>query len=249
MEISAITVGAFAEALAAAIKDQRVIDSLYNALMPSIEAAIRAAVDVALADTYIRMDNQAKDIAQLTTENSSLRRQVDELDAYSRADNIIVYGIQEAYAEVGASVNASVNGSPTRDVGETSASSEAAFIKFCDEQLHISILPTEISVAHRMQKSTKGNGPRPMIVRFSTKKARMRVLAAKKQLRSNPACRNVYINEHLTKSVSLLFEKARGLVRGKKLAGAWSWNGRLYVKTLNGQTRPLNCEDELSQFN
>jgi len=249
--MSAITVDAFAEALAAAIKSPTVVESLYNALMPSIENAIRAAVDVALADTYIRLDNQAKEIGHLTNENTTLRRQVDELDAYSRSDNIIVYGIKEAYAEVSAPASSSASNANSHQqqmVGETSATSEAAFIQFCNEQLHVSVHPNDISVVHRLPKSNKWNGPRPMIIRFSNKKARMRVMAAKKSLRQNQACRNVYINEHLTKSASQLFEKARGLVRDKKVSGAWTWNGRVFLKTLSGQTKPINCDSELYQY-
>jgi len=74
--------------------------SLYNALMFSLEATIHSAVDVNMADAFIHMDNKAKEINQLTSMNAAMRSQVDELDAYSHSDYLIIYGITEAYAEV-----------------------------------------------------------------------------------------------------------------------------------------------------
>jgi len=34
----------------------------------------------------------------------------------------------------------------SREIGETSATSETTFIKFCEEQIHVSITPNDVSV-------------------------------------------------------------------------------------------------------
>jgi len=60
---------------------------------------------------------------------------------------------------------------------------------------------------------------------------------------------NIYIIKYLVRTINLLFERARGLARTKQLTGAWTWNGRAFVKSLSGQTIPVNCDDGLNRFN
>jgi hypothetical protein len=74
-----------------------------------------------------------------------------------------------------------------------------------------------------------------MIVRFSNRKAKLQVLAARKYLREQESTRFIFINEHLTKTASALFEKARAAVKAQQVQRAWTWNGRVFVRTLPGK--------------
>jgi len=67
-----------------------------------------------MAEAFICMDNQAKEISQLTSMNAALRRQVDELDAHRPSDNLIIYGITEAYGEVRVTPNSNQRGQQPR---------------------------------------------------------------------------------------------------------------------------------------
>ena len=60
------------------------------------------------------------------------------------------------------------------------------------------------------------------------------VLSAKKKLRQDRSCK-IYVNEHLTKSVSQLFTRVRSLLKDHRFVGAWTVNGHLFVKTLESQ--------------
>jgi hypothetical protein len=159
-------------------------------------------------------------------------KQLDNLEIYSKADNIIINGLPEQYSEAVAPGN--VEGTPNL-TGESSSRSESVFTEFCRNKLHVEIQPCDIVACHRIPKSHRMT-QRPMVVRFANRRIKMEVLAAKKRL-ALPENRNekIYINEHLTKQVSSLFSSARQLVKNKKLDGAWTRNGRLFVKSVPSQ--------------
>jgi predicted dithiol-disulfide oxidoreductase (DUF899 family) len=79
-----------------------------------------------------------------------------------------------------------------------------------------------------------------MIVRFSNRKAKTAVLAARKELRRQEDCKYVFGNEQMTKSAVELFEKARELVKQRKIQRAWTWNCKIFVKTNAGQTKMIS---------
>ena len=241
---STLTKEAFGEALASALMNERVVDSLYKTLMPFIDAAIKEAVGIAVADVVTKLDHSEAELTQL-------RRRINDLEAYSRVDNIIVCGLPEEAAEVVIGAQYSADNVPTSG-GETSATSEKLFLAFCRNKLNVDVSPNDISVAHRLTRQrTNINGPHPMIVRFSNRKAKLQVLAARKLLRNQPSCKNIFINEHLTAGVSQLFQKARSMVKAHRIKSAWTAGGKLLVRTLpsNGdRTLTILCETDLANL-
>ena len=87
---------------------------------------------------------------------------------------------------------------------------------------------SDISVGHPLRKTSARAEHRPMIVHFTNCKARAMVLMQKKKLRE--AKLNIFIGEYLSKYVSDLFTAARNKVKNKKLSGAWTRNGKLFIK-------------------
>jgi hypothetical protein len=209
------------DSLIAALTDVTVIEALTKALLPSIQAAVGGL----MAETAARLEEQRDLIEALGAENCELRRRVDDLEAYSRIDNVVIHGLSESYSEIGSA--------PRSDdaTSESSSSSEEQFISFCQNTLRVNVSKADISVAHRLKKAQGAPGPRPLLVRFSNRRTRSLIMSARKVLRADRSCR-IYINEHLTQQASQLFAEARKLVRNKVIAGAWSWNGRIYCKTL-----------------
>ena len=54
----------------------------------------------------------------------------------------------------------------------------------------------------------------------------------------------VYINEHLTPSRAGILKEARKLVREKKLSGAWTMNGSVFIKLFDlPDSRPKRVTD------
>lgn len=152
---------------------------------------------------------------------------MDALDSYSRRDNLLITGLPvESYAE------ATNVGSD----GETSQAIEQSVLKLCNEKLGINIRSADISVAHRMKKHRQTEASPPVtIVRFTNRKSRDAVYAARRHLKNNVV--PIYINEDLTKSTAELFHEARKLVKQKILNSAWTTAGTVYIR----ETGEPNC--------
>ena len=221
-----------------ALLDPRVIDALTKALTPlrsSIEAALGKKIDSlgatlrALKDDNVRLSDQCK---TLTAENGQLKQQltvcnqrVDDLERYSRSDNLIIRGLPETTAAEVASAAPSLHDGAT--LRESHASVEKSVIALCKDTLKIDVLPSDISTAHRIKAGAK-DSVRPVIVRFTNRKVRNLVFGAKKLLKG--ASSRIYISEHLTKVDTDLFFEERRLLREGKIFGAWTMNGVVHVR-------------------
>ena len=224
----------FAEALL----DPRVMEALTKALAPlrsSIEAALDKKIDSlgatlrALKTENVHLSEQCKALSlengQLKQQLSTCSQRVDDLERYTRSDNLIIRGLPENSAAEIASAAPSLNDGAT--LRESYASVEKSVIAFCKDSLKIDVSPSDISTAHRIKGGTKDT-TRPVIVRFTNRKVRNLVYGSKKLLKG--ATSQVYISEHLTKTDSDLFFEARRLLREKKIFAAWTMNGLVHVR-------------------
>jgi len=217
----------------AALKDQRIIDALSQALLPSIQAAVQTAVQAAMSELKLKTDEQGCEIAHLKTENVKLQERMSELEIYNRRDNIVIYGLDENYAEAATAAE-------TENAENRNVSSEVQFLEFCKSKLNVEISAHDICVAHRLPRKhgSRASASRPLIVRFNNRRARATVMAAKRTLRQDTTSR-VYINEHLTTVVSHLFAEARRLKSDHRIAQTWTFNGHVYVKVRDQTSSPV----------
>jgi hypothetical protein len=259
-----------------ALLDPRVVDALVKALGNKIAEVVESRLNDKLKDLFESMDSLKADnlkctsaIAALESDNKVMKTRLEELDSYSKCENLIFHGIAlSSFAEAAASrtsnsddrSGARVSGEAGRNAGgrrgqqgngesvgfETSADSEASIISFVNNILNVPLSASDISVAHRLSKQRNDPRPAPLIVRFTNRRARNAVYAARKSLANHrPA---VFINEHLTKDRSALYREARLLVKNKKLQSAWTYNGAIFVKLSDlPDSRPIRV-DSLSDL-
>ena len=110
-------------------------------------------------------------------------------------------------------------------------------LKFFRDRLKLDMNACDIMIAHRLRKGAKETH-RPVIVRLANKTIRDNILRSKKILsETRTSDERIFVSEHLTRSASNLFFEARKCVRDKKLASAWTMNGKVYCKT-NPDDRP-----------
>lgn len=176
---------------------------------------------------------------QLRDENASLSRQLDEanqriddLESYTRRDSLIVSGLPLVnMAEAASTSTSTASDSDSGLKGEHTAATESSLLTLFGK-MNLKLSTTDISICHRL-KSPKKSGPPPVIVKFTNRKARDLVYAARTQLKST----TVYINEDLTKRNSKIFAEARKLVKAKQIYKAWTNKGHVYIKENSQQ----NC--------
>lgn len=220
-----------------ALLDSRLVTALSNALGPKIDEVLQrhlAPIQTAVRELREETTRLERDRAALTasvtevmTENRTLISRLEEIERYTRRDNIIISGLPEgSYSEAGSQAA----GSSTDDQPiESSAITEKTVLKLFNESMGLNLTATDIAIAHRLKKSSREQF-RPIIVRLANKRIRDAILRAKKSLRNDTHNQNIYISEHITQAASKLLFEARQLVKSKRIASAWTMNGRVLIK-------------------
>ena len=181
-----------------------------------------------LAETvdFLKKENErnCNKINELTSELSAAKLKINELENYNRRDNLVINGLPL----LSAAEAASTPGAERQPTDEHATSTEKAVLALCQQQLGLSISGSDISICHRLKKTTTARGPPPVIVRFTNRKARDSIYASRRQLRN---CEHpTFINEDLSKPTAELFNHARKLVKAKKIYKTWTSGGSVYVR-------------------
>lgn len=221
-----------------ALSDTRVAEALARALSPYITKSIDEYVSRKLDNLESQLETLKRENVELRSRSSIQDKRIEELDSYSRADNLIVRGLPERSSAERATGGLVMDSSITN--ADTHQSVENTFISFCSEKLNITVNSSDISVAHRLKPSSN-DSVRPLIVRFTNRRVRNLVFMAKKKLKDTQRDGNrVFISEHLTKNASELFFQARKMVREKRIHSAWTQNCKVYVKfSADPTARPI----------
>lgn len=236
-----------------AVQDDRVLDALVTRLTTvltplfrnmlhefaeNFKSTMEQYMEKIATDVVARSCDPLKEkIKLLETENASIRLRVDELENYSRMDNLIIHGLPESsYAELSSDSSVSQD-TPTQTNQETLKN----VLNFCQARLGLDVEKSDISIAHRIPRG-KHDKHRPIIVRFSSRQARNSLLAARKSLRTSNSTSShsgtaaIFINEHLTKSNAHIFSRTRVLAKEKKIHSTWTANGLVFIRRTDSTT-------------
>jgi hypothetical protein len=241
-----------------ALLDSRVVHALAKALAPFIALTIEESLtkkmeSLTTAMRELKSDNTrlTKQCDNITAENISLKktideqgRRIDDLDSYSRCQNLIIRGLPENSTAERATEGADAN--DRTSIRDSHQAVEKTVVSFCRDSLGIDVSQTDIAIAHRLKSGPK-DVTRPVIVRFVNRGIRNLVYHARKQLKGQST--RVFISEHLTKFASDLFFDARKLQREKKINSTWTQSGQVYVKfTSDPAARPIpiKCKADLN---
>ena len=156
-------------------------------------------------------------IRLLSDENAQLKRRVEELEIkvdpaeqYSRRNCLRVCGIPET-------------------AGESVDEKIIAMATALDSDISIN----DIDHSHRLGKPTRSNGqtvkPRDIIIKFTSYRARQKLLKNKSKLRSK-GFNNVFVNEILTAIRDNIFYETRKLARNELIDSTWTSDGTIIVK-------------------
>lgn len=155
-----------------------------------------------------------------------LEQRIDDLEQYSRVDDIIISGLDirpRTYAKAVAG-HQSGEDAPS----EEQLTVEKQVVQFMNSK-HIHIEPVHISACHMLPRKAKdGNKAKPaIIVRFVNRKYKVAVLSQYKKLRDT----GVYVNEHLTGKNAEIASSSRILKKRNKIQSTWTRNGKVFIKT------------------
>lgn len=176
--------------------------------------------------------NSKKDI-----EIQKLSNRIDQLEQYTRRENIIISGLQTdhrsyASAATGAISSETHENAPNNEQQDL----ESQVIQFMDS-VNIPISSSEISVCHTLKTKDKSKPPL-IVMRFLSRKTKTRVMKAAALNRRALKHREVFVNEHLTAKNAQLAREARSLLRSHHIFGTWTKNCTVFVKYFDENHKP-----------
>ena len=229
--------------------DDRVIDSLAIRLTtifsPIMEALFNKLADNFLAKLEVMVEKVSKEfltksceplyqrMSSLEDENTRLKAQLEENERNTRLNNLVVHGLPEA-PWTGESMGES-NSKPTYFQLRHAAIHES--LDFFTTRLQMPVTEADISFAFRIPNKVKG-APRPLVVGFVGRRIRDTIFASRGSLKSPHGSKSssIYINDHLTRTNSLIFAKTRGLLRDQRIHSTWTSGGNILIRRSDSST-------------
>ena len=245
------------------LKDEQIANSLIEITKKGNKDLIElvASLNIIVQDLKTQLQLRDTRITKLENENEELREKIDDQEQYTRRASIRVFGIPE----------------------NTPGNCEEKILALCNEHMHLAppILLDEIEVSHRTGKreapaapaatqnaqdedaSPPTQRPRPVLVKFVSRRSKARVMAVKKLLKNInkpsgedetdlpedfPFPNPVYIADDLTPRRSKLAFKARGLKKQGKIEDTWVYDCRVLMKDLRGVIRQINNDNDLKKY-
>ena len=109
----------------------------------------------------------------------------------------------------------------------------------------------DIDRIHRVGKRNKDGKPRAMLIKFSTYRARKRVMDAKKnlkhQLLSADLPNKLFLNDDLTRTRSHLCYLARQKKKQGQLNHVWTADASVLIKDLANKVHSINSIQDLDK--
>ena len=230
----------FITAFLVALEDKRVVEKLQSAMIEKLTGEVEH-----LKGLVTRRDEKIKELEE-KTECSIIRN--DDLEQYSRRNSLRISGVTQSQDE---------------DV-------EKEILTMFNTKMQVTppITTADIDRAHRTGTVTEKSGPRAIIVKFATYRARQRVYASRSMLgppdkrrkpgdpwnrKQNegatterpPYAQAIWVNEDLTLQRSALLYKARQKKKPHKINDCWTHDGRIMIKNTYGKIMQIKTEKDL----
>ena len=222
----------------------RIALAVRSIMIPDIEATIDKRIGVMKSQYDAKIKGLQTDntklqsrVDELETENADLRADVadmqneiddvkwrgDELEQYSRRNSFRISGISE----------------------DDPRSTDQIAIDIANKY-EIDIDIRDIDRSHRVGTKTVGK-TRAILIKCTSYRAKRAFMEKKQDLGDD-----LYFNDDLTRHRSSLLYKARRIFKADRLNGAWSYNGKVYIKDAKDVKHEVKSEsaiDELASKN
>ena len=180
--------------------------------------------DGKIADLLKAMQIKDQKIEALECTVTGLESKVEELEQYSRIDNVIISSLH-----VSAASYARAAGGADEEGGlSTNDRVELQVIKFFGEKMNATVAPSDISACHQLPTTRKVGGERTQKKNVIVKFTKDEILRNGRLLKGS----QVYVNEHLTKKTADLAKLARDLRTENEMAATWTRNCKVFVRSL-----------------
>ncbi|MEW8187067.1 MAG: hypothetical protein AB2794_18935 [Candidatus Thiodiazotropha endolucinida] len=199
------------------------INTLVNLKVDQATAQMRGDIEL-LKNENLKLRSDVKKL------ESTCKSNIDDLEQYSRRACLRISGINEE------------EGENTDDIVLNLATRVSADVRLED-----------LDRSHRVGRPRPADPtnntvpkPREIIVKFSNSKARLSLLKGRAELRRTRA--KIFINEDLTSARKELAYKCRCLQRDRLIKKVWTYNGNIFIQTLNDAKVQISAVSDLDSY-
>lgn len=193
------------------------VDFVQNMKFALLDEDIQNAFKIILGER----DALSKEVTVLKNKVATLEKRLDDHDAYSRRNCLIISNV------------------PEPNEGEEESTDKVVF--GVSKALGVPLELGELSRSHRLPRSAASTKPRDIVFRVVTYNKRQQLYLKRFKLKSTDF-KDVYINEHLTKKRKRLFYDCRMAKKDARIIDTWTQDGRIMVKYLDqGTQREIKC--------
>ena len=202
------------------------------------------------------------EVKNLQDQVCTLTERVNELEQYSKRENLVISGMRFLVPYSVAAQDHSNNVSTENAVPEENAKLSPRdrsmmaqnFATFASQKLGVSTQASDIIDIHILPKNgrrsfanrTRETTNTMTIVRFNNRRIRDEIYAARMQLKRSG--NRIFINEHLTKVNADIFRNAREAKFGKKIKDTWTKYGQVFVRTWDDKITAVKSSEQLTQI-
>lgn len=211
-----------------------------NASVTAMAQSVADIISSTLNDRMTAIESENKrlneQVRQLTDKINELEnhkqmtsKSLDTAEQYSRRSCLRISGVAETPDE------------STDDIVLNIA-------RACDVEMTLAEIDRSHRVPTRKPSAAGKSHPHDIIVKFVSYRSRAALYSGKSRLKNNDNFTRVYINEDLTRLRASLLRSARQLVKINKVTSAWSHDGRIFVKCIDGSRRLISSIDDINNL-
>lgn len=182
---------------------------LVKHLIPTLDDQVKQILNPLKAS----VENLETKLKASDAQYKDLELKHDDLEQYSRRQNVRISGITEQEGE----------------------DTDQLIVKFAKDALKVDITATDIDRSHRVGRKTQSKPTRDIIVRFVSYKSKSLFMRSRKAVRTynNEHSTSHFVNEDLTRKRSNLAFEARKRKQQGLIKDTWTFDGKVFIKSHN----------------
>lgn len=179
-----------------------------------------------------KLEKHENEIKLLCNTICDLTSELEDLQQYTRRNSLRITGIPET----------------------TNESTDQIILDLAHKHLDVALDCKDIDRSHRVGRSNnQARNIRPILVKFTTYRARESVITKRSHLKRNIETKTIYINEDLTAKKAGLAKRVRQLCKERpdSAAKTWTYDGRIYLLETNkhgAKKVVINNERDLEKY-
>lgn len=217
------------------------INSKFDAILKSVTFCSDKISDFELKMNQMNekiktIDNLQKENLDLKNKIATLDMRVNDMEQYSKLNNLIIHNIPESRSE------------NVLDVVKTIA-----------DRIGVPINSDEIDMAHRLKSNSTSNTSRPknIVVKFISRLTKERFLTSFRQNKNFSTSnlniagpdQQIFINEHLSQFNNQLFKDARHKLKQNGFKYVWTKNCRIFArKEDTSRIKSIQCTGDIEKL-